>query len=275
MSREPLVLPNAPNQSLIQIISQDLPTLNKTQAKVARTILADPKSATQSSIANLAKKSAVSEPSVNRFCKRFKAKGFPDLKLRLAESLASGVCFVNPQIEPSDKVASFAPKTFDTAINNLVRVRQNICHQRINQIVEAFIKARRIYFFGLGSSGIVARDAANQFLKLNLPVSSSDDILNQKMFASSSHKQDVFFLVSDTNDNKEMIEVAQIAKKNGAIVISLASKHCQLSDKSNLSLHADFFELPKKYLLISPRIVHLVILDVLAIGVALKIGQYN
>lgn len=48
MSREPLVLPNAPNQSLIQIISQDLPTLNKTQAKVARTILADPKSATQS-----------------------------------------------------------------------------------------------------------------------------------------------------------------------------------------------------------------------------------
>jgi RpiR family carbohydrate utilization transcriptional regulator len=110
-------------------------------------------------------------------------------------------------------VASFAPKIFDTAINNLVRVRENICHQRINQIVEAFIKARRIYFFGLGSSGIVARDAANQFLKLNLPVSSSDDILNQKMFASSSHKQDVFFLVSDTNDNQEMIEVAQIAKK--------------------------------------------------------------
>jgi hypothetical protein len=69
MSREPLVLPNAPNQSLIQIISQDLTTLNKTQAKVARTILANPKSATQSSIANLAKKSAVSEPSVNRFCK--------------------------------------------------------------------------------------------------------------------------------------------------------------------------------------------------------------
>lgn len=246
MSREPLVLPKTPNQSLIQIISQDLPTLNKTQAKVARTILADPKSATQSSISSLAKKSAVSEPSVNRFCKRFKAKGFPDLKLRLAESLASGVCFVNPKIEPSDSVARLAPKIFDTAINNLVRVRENICHQRISQIIEAFVKARRIYFFGLGDSAIVARDAANQFLKLNLPVLSSDDILNQKMFASSCHKQDVFFLVSDINDNKEMIEVAQMAKKNGALVISLASKCCRLSNQSNLSLHADFFELPKK-----------------------------
>ena len=50
-------------------------TLNKSEKKVASAILADPEAATGSSIANLAKKAGVSEPSVNRFCKRFGTVG--------------------------------------------------------------------------------------------------------------------------------------------------------------------------------------------------------
>ena len=47
-------------------------TLNKSEKKVASAILADPEAATGLlGIANLAKKAGVSEPSVNRFCKRF------------------------------------------------------------------------------------------------------------------------------------------------------------------------------------------------------------
>ena len=67
-------------------------------------ILSDPDAATQSSIATLAKKASVSEPSVNRFCKRFDAAGFPDFKLKLAKSLVSGIRFVNRNVDPNDDV---------------------------------------------------------------------------------------------------------------------------------------------------------------------------
>ena len=77
MSHELQIPTQLANLSLLEAISQELPKLNKTQTKVAKAILADPQSATKSSIANLARKSAVSEPGVNRFCKRFNAKGFP------------------------------------------------------------------------------------------------------------------------------------------------------------------------------------------------------
>jgi len=77
MSHELQIPTQLANSSLLEAIPQELPKLNKTQTKVAKAILADPQSATESSIANLARKSAVSEPSVNRFCKRFNAKGFP------------------------------------------------------------------------------------------------------------------------------------------------------------------------------------------------------
>ena len=81
-------------QNLINVIADQLPNLNKSESKVAKVILADPDAATQSSIAALAKAASVSEPSVNRFCKRFDAAGFPDFKLRLAKALVSGVRFV-------------------------------------------------------------------------------------------------------------------------------------------------------------------------------------
>ena len=274
MSHKPQISLKQTNFSLIEAISKELPNLSKTQTKVAKTILADPQSVTESSIASLAKKSAVSEPSVNRFCKRFNAKGFPDLKLRIARSLASGVCYVSPKIHAADKVDSFTPKIFDAAIMNLALVRENICYQRIDQIVEKLTQARHIYFYALGASAIVARDAANKFLSLNLPVSSHDDILTQQMFASKGQDSDVFFIISDTNHNKQLIDVAQAANKNGSMVISLTPSHSSLSNLSALSLYADIFEFSDKSIPLSSRIMYWVILDIIATGIALKKGSW-
>ena len=77
--------------NLLSLLERQLPSLNKSESKVAQAILQNPENATRSSIASLAKLAGVSEPSVNRFCKKFGASGFPDFKLRLARSLASGV----------------------------------------------------------------------------------------------------------------------------------------------------------------------------------------
>lgn len=274
MSRELQMPMGLANICFLEAISQELPKLNKTQTKVAKTILADPQSATQSSIANLAKKSAVSEPSVNRFCKRFNAKGFPDLKLRIARSLARGACYGYPKIESSDNVAIFTPKIFDLVISNLALVRENICHQSIDQIVEKLIQARHIYFFALGTLAFAAREATDKFRSSSLPVSSHDDILTQQMFASKGQDGDVFFIISDTNHNKQLIDVAQTAKKNGSMVISLTPSHSSLSNLSALSLYADIFEFSDKSIPLSSRIMYWVILDIIATGIALKKGSW-
>ena len=70
--------------NLLAAIQRQLHDLNKSEAKVANAILNAPEEATRSSIAALAAMAGVSEPSVNRFCKRLEATGFPDCKLQLA-----------------------------------------------------------------------------------------------------------------------------------------------------------------------------------------------
>ena len=260
------------SQNLLNMITDSLPNLNKSEGKVARGVLSDPETATQSSIATLAKKAGVSEPSVNRFCKRFNTMGFPDFKLKLAMSLASGIRSVNRNVDPEDDVTSYTPKIIDSTINNLALVRDSISHARVNQVVDNLIQAKRIYFFGLDASGAVARDAENKFFRFNLPVSCHDDVLMQRMLASTGTTGDVFFVISHTGRTKEIVEIAEIARNNGSTVIGLTASNSPLANLSSVALDVDVPENTDEYMPMSSRIVHLVILDVLATGVTLRRG---
>jgi RpiR family carbohydrate utilization transcriptional regulator len=259
-------------ENLIDVITNGLASLNKSETKVAQAILLDPEAATRSSIASLAKKADVSEPSVNRFCKRFKTAGFPDFKIQLAKSLVSGVRFVNRNVDEGDQVDSYTPKIFDSTINDLARVRDNISHKIVNDVVDQLIAANRIYFFGLGTSGAVARDAENKFFRFNLPVSFHDDVLMMRMLASTGSPGDVFFVISHTGRTKEIVDIVQIAMKNDAMVVALTSPKSPLAMLSSISLEVDVPENTDEYMAMTSRIVHLVILDVLATGFTLRRG---
>ena len=77
-------------RNLLEQIQSRLEELNKAERKVAEVILSNPQQATRFSIAALAQAAKVSEPTVNRFCRSFDVSGYPELKLQLAQSLASG-----------------------------------------------------------------------------------------------------------------------------------------------------------------------------------------
>src|SRR5690606_6763913 len=114
------------DDNLLEDIQARLDTLNKSERKVAEAILRDPSAATRYSIAALARAADVSEPTVNRFCRGFSATGFPDFKIRLAQSIATGTPYVGQNVEPDDTVAEFANKIMLTTIARLNKTRQSI-----------------------------------------------------------------------------------------------------------------------------------------------------
>lgn len=60
----------------LEKIQKNLENFSKSERKVAEVIMASPQTAIHSSIATLAKMADVSEPTVNRFCRRLDTKGF-------------------------------------------------------------------------------------------------------------------------------------------------------------------------------------------------------
>lgn len=260
------------DDNLLEDIQNRLETLNKSERKVAEAILRDPSAATRYSIAALARAANVSEPTVNRFCRGFSATGFPDFKIRLAQSIATGTPYVGQDIEPDDTVAEFANKIMLSTIASLDKARQALDPKAIATVIDYLIQAKQISFFGMGGSASVAMDAQHKFFRFNIPVSSYDDALMQRMVAAGAGVGDAIVLISYTGRTREAVEIAHLARANGATVIGITNPDSPMAEACTAVLGVTAPEDTEVYMPMSSRIIHLTVIDILATGVTLKRG---
>jgi RpiR family carbohydrate utilization transcriptional regulator len=260
------------DDNLLEDIQLRLDTLNKSERKVAEAILRDPSAATRYSIAALARAADVSEPTVNRFCRGFSATGFPDFKIRLAQSIATGTPYIGQNVEPDDTVAEFADKIMLTTIASLDKARQALDPKALSAAIDYLIQAKQINFFGMGGSAPVAMDAQHKFFRFNIPVMSYDDALMQRMVAAGCTTGDVIVLISYTGRTRETVEIAQQARNNGATVIGITMPGSPLAEACTVVIEVTAPEDTEVYMPMSSRIIHLTVIDILATGVTLKRG---
>ncbi len=133
--------------------------MSKSELKVADVVLADPNATIRSSIAALARTADVSEPTVNRFCRSLDCTGFPDFKLRVAQSLANGTPYVNSNVEANDSVRDFSVKIFEMTMAALEDAKSNLDYDTLGRAIDALAGARKIEFDGVGASASHAVDA--------------------------------------------------------------------------------------------------------------------
>lgn len=105
---------------------------------------------------------------------------------------------------------------------------------QVNRAVDLLTQAKKISFFGLGASASVAHDAMNKFFRFNIPIACFDDIVMQRMSCINSTENDVVVLISHTGRTKSLVEIAELAKSNGATVIAITAKDSPLEKKWHL-----------------------------------------
>ncbi|OEY67172.1 transcriptional regulator HexR [Marinobacter sp. X15-166B] len=260
------------DDNLLADIQARLESLNKSERKVAEAILRDPSAATRYSIAALARAADVSEPTVNRFCRGFSATGFPDFKIRLAQSIATGTPYIGQNIEVDDSVEEFSNKIMLRTIASLEKARQALSHKALATAIDYLIQAKQINFFGMGASASVALDAQHKFFRFNIPVMSYDDALMQRMVAAGCGTGDVIVAISYTGRTRETVDIAQLGRENGATVIGITSPGSPLAEVCSVVLGVTTSEDTEVYMPMSSRIIHLAVIDILATGVTLKRG---
>ena len=142
------------NNNLLQQLVQQQDQLNRSERKVAQVIVADPRAATRMSIAALAGLAQVSEPTVNRMCRSFGLKGYPDFKLELAQSMASGTPYVSQSVGQNDTASQYTDKIFTSTIASLDAARQQVDSNVVQRAVDYLSQAQQICFCGMGASEI-------------------------------------------------------------------------------------------------------------------------
>ncbi len=256
---------------ILAYLESSIATLRPSEQKVARVVLDDPETMSRATLADVSQLAGVSEPSVLRFARSLGFNGFQDFKYALIQGLATGVPATYSSVDAGDTVAEIATKIFDQSISNLRRASEALDLASLDQAVTALRSADDLLILGFGASGIVGQDAAQKFPLFGMPVNAPVDAHQQFIAATLARPSTVVLAISNTATTGEVLEAAEEARASGATVIALCGQQGPITDLADVTLVVSTLDNTDVYTPSASRLAALVIVDILAVAVA--VGQ--
>ena len=247
--------------------------LSPAERRVAEWVLAHPREALASNLAELARKAGTSEPTVVRFSRRAGASGFSDLKLRIAEALSRPASYLHRDVMPGDSVGDAVMKVMDRSLQAILAMRDHATVMPFEAAVAQMKDARQWVFCGLGASADVARDACQKFFRLGVPCSTQTDTPSILQTAALLGEGDVMLTVSHTGRWEDIARAQAQAVDSGAAVIAFTQADTPMAQSASLHFDCEVGEDASVYTPMSSRLAQLALLDALQVALALAIGE--
>ncbi len=261
---------------MLDRIQAALPSLAPAEQRVGKLCLADPRAFAKLPVSVLADRSHVSKPTVVRFCRSVGFDGLADFKRKLAGTVNEGVPFIHRSVDTDDKTSDVMVKVIDNTVAAFLKYRNEASTVALEKAIVALMAAyegkHRIQFFGVGNSGVVAQDAQHKFFRLGVNTVSYSDGHMQVMSASALGPGDCVVVISNSGRTRDLMDACDIARKNGATTIVITASGSPLASAGHIHLSADHPESFDKYSPMVSRLLHLMIIDILATCMALRIG---
>ncbi|MFN5498558.1 MAG: MurR/RpiR family transcriptional regulator [Burkholderiales bacterium] len=262
---------------MLDRIKASLPSLAPAEQRVGKLVLKDPRAFANLPVTQLADRAHVSKPTVVRFCRSVGYDGLSDFKLKLAGSVSEGVPFIHRSVDADDKTTDVMVKVIDNTVAAFLKYRNDASASALDQAVKALAEThstgKRIEFYGVGNSGIVAQDAQHKFFRLGMNTIAYSEGHMQVMSASMLGQGDCVVVISNSGRTRDLMDACDIAKKRGATAIVITASGSPLASAGQIHLTADHPESYDRYSPMVSRLLHLLIIDILATTVALRIGE--
>ena len=262
---------------MLDRIKASLPSLAPAEQRVGKLVLQDPRAFANLPVTQLADRAHVSKPTVVRFCRSVGYDGLSDFKLKLAGSVSEGVPFIHRSVDADDKTTDVMVKVIDNTVSAFLKYRNDASASALDQAVQALAEThstgKRIEFYGVGNSGIVAQDAQHKFFRLGMNTIAYSDGHMQVMSASMLGQGDCVVVISNSGRTRDLMDACDIARKRGATTIVITASGSPLATAGQIHLTADHPESYDRYSPMVSRLLHLLIIDILATTVALRIGE--
>jgi DNA-binding MurR/RpiR family transcriptional regulator len=250
-------------------------TLKSAEKRAADYMLQNPSVIAASTITESAAYTHCSEATLVRLARKLGFNGYPELKSSITEDhqdIGFGILYEEISIE--DAPLAVAEKVFRTSVQSLMDTFSLIDEKQYLNALEHLMKAGRIFLAGVGDAYTVAYTGFLKFTRIGLNAYCSQDFDIQLIEASRLKANDVLFIISHTGKTHSLYEVAKLAKRHEANVITITnfptSPIAKLSDVVLLTaafVPDNFGEIMTK------RIPELCILETLYINVLMRGGK--
>ncbi|MGI4849019.1 MAG: MurR/RpiR family transcriptional regulator [Janthinobacterium lividum] len=257
---------------LLDSIRTRLDLLSKSERKVALAVLERPEITVAQNITALARSAGVSEPTVVRFCRAIGYGGWQEFKLKLVQALALAPPGAAESTRQEDLAADVIGKVCSRSINALLDLRSNLDADAVQRAMECLASASRIEIYGQGASGLVASDAQHKFSRAGVAAQACSDPNLHAISAAMLRPGDAVLAISRHGKSTQLLRSVALAGSAGADVIVLAPSGTPLAALADVLIAVDLEADTDPYTPMSARLAHLMAIDILAVGLALKRG---
>jgi 6-phospho-3-hexuloisomerase len=124
----------------------------------------------------------------------------------------------------------------ETEEHILARIRQSLEASQIperDEFIKAIMKTDKIFIYGVGRSGLVAKAFAIRLVQLGLKVFFIGETITPIV-----EPNDLVIIVSNTGQTMSAVQTANIVRRVGAKVVAITSKsHSKLAHASTMVMH--------------------------------------
>ncbi|MBS9334966.1 MurR/RpiR family transcriptional regulator [Fructobacillus sp. M1-13] len=197
---------------------------NQTEQKLVDYISDNLDQAAEDTIQSMAQKANVSAASISRFVKKIGFSSYRDFSVALA-SYQQGKAPLDlfGEILDDDNTEAIKKKVFSGAQNALTMTSEALSAEMLDKALSWLISAKRVGFFGIGGSSIVAFNAYHKFLRTPIDVISHPDYDIQLMQAVKLTPQDTAVVISHSGRNDDTLFLAQKLNEHQVPFIAITS----------------------------------------------------
>ena len=249
--------------------------LTPSEQLVATLVLEHPRLVMNEPIAGIARLAEVSQPTVIRFCRSLGFLGLADFKLKFASSLTGAIPVRHSQVRTGDSTHDVSAKVIDNTVSAILKFRDQLDVRSIDRAIELLTRAKRVEFYAMGNSRVVALDGQHKIFRFRIPTASYGDSHLFTLAAELLKPGDVVVAISNSGRLPELLTAVEAARAAGADVIAITASSSPLAKKASVCLAVDHAEDSTHFLSMISRILQLLLIDIVSVGISLdaRTGQ--
>jgi RpiR family transcriptional regulator, carbohydrate utilization regulator len=241
--------------------------LSDKEQAVAAFLLSEPKEFVSLSISALAARCRVSETVIIRLYRKLGYDGFHQFKIDIAQSLTEASADTLGDLKTGDDVEIIKKKVFAITRQALEDSIGMVDSDQLAAARDALLSARRVVVAAFGGSASVGLDFVHKLLKLGIIATLQQDTHMQAMSAAVMGADDVLMAISHSGNSRDIVEVLEIARQQGATTILLTGfPRSPAAKAADINLYSVCRETKFQTDAMTSRIVQLAVLDTLMVS---------
>lgn len=262
---------NSSPANLLLRIRALLPSLNEQEQKVGQYILSNADEVVHLAIGDLAQRCLASDTTIFRFCRKIGAEGYQDLKIRLAQEMASARTTTYAVVNINDSLAGAAHKAITANIKALEDTLSQLNLSEIDRAAELLLAARRVDIYGSGGGAISALELQYKLMRVGIRAVPHTNAEMQVVSATLLTPTDVAVAISHSGESQDVLTALKVAEATGAKTIAITNHPASpIALAAQISLHTAAQEAQAYGYPLGARVAQVGLIDVIYTCMAVK-----